>query len=209
LLLAQGLPQAALDAARQLAAQAVAAPPGLTILATAEAQGGDPAKALDLLRRAPPDDDLRRTAALALSRLDRPAEAASEIDGLTSLADRLQHAHLLATAKDWTAAASAYAALLHDPDLKGDARSEASDRYGLAIVLAGGRPDPGLALPDNGLAAHALAALPAKPAATADAPGAPAPSGSGQAALAAVRDALQRARAIDTLLPSAASNQGA
>jgi hypothetical protein len=100
LLLAQGLPQAALDAARQLAAQAVAAPPGLTILATAEAQGGDPAKALDLLRRAPPDDDLRRTAALALSRLDRPAEAASEIDGLTSLADRLQHAHLLATAKD-------------------------------------------------------------------------------------------------------------
>jgi hypothetical protein len=209
LLLAQGLPQAALDAARQLSAPAVAAPPGLTTLATAEAQGGDPAKALDLLGHAPPDDDLRHIAALALARLDRPAEAARALDGLTSLADRLQRARLLASAKNWTAAATAYAALLHDPDLEGTARAEASDRYGLAIVLAGGRPDPGLALPDNGLAAHALAALQSQPAATADAPGEPAPSVSGQAALAAVRRALQRARAIDTMLPTANANQGA
>jgi hypothetical protein len=213
LLLAQGLPQAALDAARQIAGPAVAAPPGLTTLATAEAQGGDPAKALDLLGHAPSDDDLRRIAALALARLGRPAEAAHALDGMTALPDRLQRARLLATAKSWTEAAAAYAELLHDPDLKGETRSEASDRYGLAIVLAGAHPDPGLALPDNGLAAHALAALPtqptAQPAATADAPGTPAPGGSGHAAIAAVRDALQRARAIDTLLPSANSNQGA
>jgi hypothetical protein len=141
-----------------------------------------------------------------LARLDRPAEAARQLDGMTALADRLQRARLLATAKDWAAAAAATAELLHDPDLKGEARSEASDRYGLAIVLSGAHPDPGLGLPDNGLAAHALAALPAQPAATADAPAA---TGSGHASVAALRDALQRARAIDTMLPSADSNPGA
>jgi hypothetical protein len=205
LLLAQGLPQAALDAAHQLAAPTIASPAGLATLATAEALGGDPAKALALLHDAPPDADLHRAAALALARLDRPAEAAGQLDGLTDLADRLRRASLLATAKDWAAAAAAYADLLHDHDLKPEARAEASDRYGLAIVLSGGRPDPGLRLPDNGLAARALAVLPAQ---TAAAPPAT-PDMSARSAVDAVRDALQRARAIDTLLPPAAANQGA
>jgi hypothetical protein len=206
LLLAQGLPEAALDAARQLTAPAAASAQGLAVRAQAEAQAGDPAVALDLLRSAPPDDDMHRIAAMALARLARPVEAAHQLDGLTALPDRLQRARLLSEAKAWSDAADAYADLLRDPALAGDARREASDRYGLAVVLSGGHADPGLSLPGNGLAARALAALPSPKAEAGDAAAGEGKSAHG--AIAAVRGALQRARAIDTLLPAGTSNQG-
>jgi hypothetical protein len=201
LLLAQGLPDAALDAARQLTAPAAGSAEGLAARAQAEAQAGDPAVALDLLRSAPADDNLHRIAAMALARLARPEEAARELDGLTAIPDRLQRARLLSDAKAWNDAADAYADLLRNPALTGDARREASDRYGLAVVLAGGHADPGLALPGNSLAARALAALPS-PAAE------PGEGQSGRGAIAAVRGALQRARAIDSLLPAETSRKG-
>jgi hypothetical protein len=91
--------------------------------------------------------------------------------------------------------------LLRDPTLPPDARREASDRYGLAVVLSGGHADPALTLAPNGLAARALAALPAP-----DAAGDEAKSGHG--AITAVRGALQRARAIDGLLQAATPSPG-
>jgi hypothetical protein len=206
LLLAQGLPDAALDAARQLAAPTAGTLQGLAVRAQAEAQAGDPALALDLLRSAAPTDDTHRIAAMALARLARPEEAARQLDGLSAIPDRLQRAHLLSEAKAWSDAADAYADLLRDPALAGDARREASDRYGLAVVLSGGHADPGLPVPGNSLAARALAALPSP---NAEAVNAAAAGGkSGRGAIAAVRGALQRARAIDALLPAGKPSQG-
>ncbi len=201
LLLAQGLPAAALDAARQLSAPAAGSPQGLGVRALAEAQAGDPATALDLIGGAPPDNDMHRAAATALARLARPEEAAHQLDGLTSIADRLRRVRLLSDAKAWGDAASACADLLRDPTLPPDARREASDRYGLAVVLSGGHADPALTLAPNGLAARALAALPAP-----DAAGDEAKSGHG--AITAVRGALRRARAIDGLLQAATPSPG-
>lgn len=197
LLLQQGMPSTALTALRQLSEPAASLPAAEIAHATAETRAGDPAVALILLRTVPPSDDAQRATAEAFARLDDPAKAADQLAGLTGITDRLWRARLLCDAKEWNAAANAYLDLLRNPALTGADRTDAVNRYGLALALSGGSPDPNLPVPSAGLAARILASLPE-----------PAPSAGGRAQVGAVRGALQRAKEVQSLLPEIQSNRG-
>ncbi|MBK1659939.1 hypothetical protein, partial [Paracraurococcus ruber] len=205
LLLRQGFGEAALDALRQLGPATAASPAGTALLAQAEAAApnGDPQRALALLRSLPASPEMRRTAAAALARLGRPAEAAGALDGLGGIADRLVRAGHLYAARSWPAAAEAYADLLRDAGLPAAARADATPRYASAAALAGTRP--ATPVPDSALAVDATslqllrltaAPGPAQPAGPmANALGGP------QAGIAAIRTAIDRSRDIEALLP--------
>ncbi|PPQ27622.1 hypothetical protein [Rhodopila globiformis] len=198
LLLKQGMASAALDAVRQFSDETAATPDGKTLRAAAEARAGDPSAALLLLQEVPATSATRRIAADAYEKMGRPADAAHQLDGLTGVADETRRAALLCDAKAWADAATAYADLLRNPGLSEPARRDAADRYGYALALSGGSPDRTLVPVSDKAAAQTLAALP---------PSRPAPPG---AALTypAMKDALDRAKRIETLLPPAGSDKG-
>jgi hypothetical protein len=193
LMLDQGLPDAALEAGRQLAAATVAQPEGALLQARAEAlaEGGDPMRALALLQPLPAGEAARRSASLALARLGRPLEAAQALAGLEELADRQARAGLLFQGQAWGEAAAAYAGLLREASLEPAARSEATARLASAAALGRQRVAvPGeLLAPEPGAAALLQLSDAAAPAA--------APRG-----VAAVRQAISRSRQIEQVLPA-------
>ena len=189
LMLDEGLPEAALDVTRQLSDAVLRSPQGALLRARTEAQAGDPGAALAMLRRLPSEDETRRIAADALVRLGRPVDAAREMEAMTGPADQLRRAHLLYEAKAWEDAAGAYATVLRNPATPKEAKADAADRYALAIAMSGGRPAEDL----RGLGGLAGKVLGALPVATASIdPTAP---------VNALRGALERAGAIEALLP--------
>jgi hypothetical protein len=117
LLLRQGLAEAARDLGQQISPATVRTPEAALLLARAEAGAaqGDPRRALALLATVPTDDAARRAAAEALARLDRPEEAAAQLDGLRDTADLRRRAELLFQARSWRAAGTAYGDVLRDP----------------------------------------------------------------------------------------------
>lgn len=189
LMLDEGLPEAALDVTRQLSDAVLRSPQGALLRARTEAQAGDPGAALAMLRRLPSEDETRRIAADALVRLGRPVDAAREMDAMTAPADQVRRAHLLYEAKAWEDAAGAYATVLRNPVTPKEAKADAADRYALAVAMSGGRPAEDL----RGLGGLAGKVLGALPVATASIdPTAP---------VNALRGALERAGAIEALLP--------
>jgi hypothetical protein len=197
LMLAHHLPDAALDTLRQLSETTAATPEASQMLATAEAYGGDPAKALDLVKALPDDIAAHRIAAEALRRMRQPLQAAHALDGAVELADRERRASLLFEAEAWPDAVSAYADLLRDPLLPATARNDLATRYALAVAMNGPATNvTAMKLPDA--PGRLLAAVP--PVAS-DANGTP-PS------LRALRSALERARRIETLLDPPTVHQG-
>ena len=199
LLLAQGLPGTALDVAHELSEPMASTPEALATRAIAEARSGDPNQALTLLRQVPASDETHRAASEALARLARPVEAARALDGLTAIADRLHRADLLLAGQAWADAAAAYADVLRDPALTDAARRQAFDSYSMTVALAGIQPDPKLSAPGQGLATRVLASLPPAQAVATD---------TARNAVTAARGAVQRAKAIESLLPSGMPNQG-
>jgi hypothetical protein len=191
LMLDEGLPEAALDVTRQLSEAVLRSPQGALLRARTEAQAGDPAAALAMLGRLPPQDETRRIAADALVRLDRRVDAARELEPMTAPADQARRAHLLYEVKAWEDAAGAYATVLRNPATPKDAKADAADRYALAVAMSGGRPADDLR-GLGGLAGRVLGALPVTTAA--NDPSAP---------VNALRGALERAGAIEALLPPA------
>jgi hypothetical protein len=172
-------------------------PQAVLLLARAEAEAaqGDPQRALALLATLPPDDASRRLAASALARTGRLEEAAAQLDGLRDVADLSRRAELLFQARAWRAAGGAYAALLRDPALPAAARTDATARLASATTLAQGRAEvpAELLAPEPGSAAmlRLNAAAP--------------PPGTG---IAGVREAIERSRQIEALLPPAVPDQG-
>ncbi|WP_419900152.1 hypothetical protein [Roseomonas sp. USHLN139] len=195
LMLDQGLPDAALETSRQLAAATLAQPAATLLQARAEAlaEQGDPMRALALLQPLPASDAARRIAALALSRLGKPLEGAAALAGLEELPDRQARAALLFQGQAWGEAATAYAALLRDASLDPQTRSEATARLASAAALARQRVAlPGELLAPEGSAATLLQlsnqATPAAP-----------------RGVAAARQAISRSRQIEQVLPAAAA----
>ncbi len=201
LMLAQDMASGALDVVHQLSDEVASTPQGKTVRAEAEALAGDPAVSMLLLHDLPIGPDTQRAGADAMERMGRPGDAAHQLDGLTSIADRIRRAALLCDAKAWGEAASAYADLLRDPALTAEVRQEVADRYGFAVALASGKPDRTLPHVEGGLAARTLAAL--APKAGAGTAGARTPL-----TLGTMQGALERARQVETLLPPSGSNQG-
>jgi hypothetical protein len=158
-------------------------------LAEARASTGDPQASLALLATVPPSEDSRRATAAALARLGHPAEAAAQLEGVETATDRARRADLLLRAANWPAAAAAYAGQLRDPALPAEARRSTAERAALAAALAHmpGKDIPREAAEISPLATRALAVA----ASGAAAPGAP---------VAAAREAIERARTIETLL---------
>ncbi len=189
MMLAEGLPEAALDVTRQLSDAVLRSPQGALLRARTEARAGDPAQALVMLNRLPAEDDTRRIAADALVRMNRPVDAARELDGIGAPADQIRRAGLLYEGKAWDEAAGAYAAVLRNPAISKEARADAADRYALALALSGAPPAEDLRSL-GGLAGRVLGALPNQ----ATAPDASAP-------VNALRGAVERAGAIEALLP--------
>jgi hypothetical protein len=199
LMLSQDMASGALDVLHQLSNEVGSTPQGRTVRAEAEALAGDPAVSLLLLRDLPAGADRQRTGADALERMGRPGDAAHELEGLPTIADRTRRAALLCQAKAWSDAAAVYADLLRDPALTADARGEVADRYGFALALSGSSPDRTLPSAQGGLAARTLSALPPKAvAAAAQAP----------FSLRKIQSALDRAKQVETLLPSSEPKQG-
>lgn len=197
LLLRQGLAEAARDLGQQITPATARVPQATLLLARAEAEAaqGDPRRALALLAGLPGEAEGRRIAASALARLGRPEEAAAQLDGLREVADLSRRAELLFQARSWRAAGSAYGALLREPSLPAAARADATARLASATTLAQGRTEvpAELLAPEPGSAA--LLRL------SASAP----PPGSG---IAGVREAIERSRQIETLLPAATQDKG-
>lgn len=189
LMLAQDLPEAALDVTRQLSEPVARSTEGIRLRAMAEARAGDPDQAMLLVRRLGDGDEPRRIAAEALARDSRLAEAAQQLDGVGALTDQTRRAAWLYQAKDWPGAAEAFARVLRNPDLGPEARAIAGDHYALALALAGQEPAEDLR-GLTGLATRVLGALPA---------GGPDP---GADIIGALRGAVRRAGQIETLLPS-------
>ncbi len=197
LMLAQHLPDAALDTLRQLSDSGTATPEASQMLATAEAYGGDPAKAIDLVKALPDGTAAHRIASEALRRMRQPLQAAHALDGEAGVADREWRASLLFEAEAWPDAAAAYAELLHDPLLPAARRDELATRYALAVAMNGSAPNvPPMKLPEA--SARLLSVVPSTaPAANARPPG-----------LSSLRGALERARHIETLLDPPIAHQG-
>ena len=162
LMLRQGMPEAALDVAHDLADASSRSVRGMMLRAAAEAQAGDPDQALSLLASAGQTKEARRAAADALVRLGKPAEAASKLEGSKDLSDQIRRADLLFEAKAWGEASDAYAVVLRDPSLSQGERSETADHYALALALAGKKPASDLRKFD-GLAGRVIQALPPAP----------------------------------------------
>jgi hypothetical protein len=193
LMLAQGLPEAALDVVRHLSEPAARSRQGILLRATAEARAGDPALAATLAARLEDGDEHRRIAAEALARSGRLADAAQKLEGVTALPDQTRRAAWFFEAREWPAAAEAFAAVLRNAELTPALRATAGDHYAVALALAGQEPAEdlrGLA----GLAKHVLGAL---------SPPSPDPD-----AVAALRGAVRRAGEIESLLPPADGAQG-
>jgi hypothetical protein len=190
LLLRQGLAEAARDLGQQISPATVRTPEAALLLARAEAGAaqGDPRRALALLATVPTDDAARRAAAEALARLDRPEEAAAQLDGLRDTADLRRRAELLFQAQSWRAAGTAYGDVLRDPGLPADARADATARLANASALAQQRASVPAELLATEAASAALLRL------TDSAP----PPSSG---VAGVRGAIERSRQIEALLP--------
>lgn len=199
LMLDQGMASAALEVVHQLSAEVAATPQGKAIRALAEARAGDPSVALLLVRDLPESPATQRISADALEKMERPADAARQLDGLTGIADQTRRAELLFSAKAWGAAADAYATLLHEPTLSAEARKEAADRYGFALALSGTSPDRTLLPAKDALAERMISALP---------PSGGAAAAGGALSLPTMKAALERARRIETLLPPVSSGKG-
>ena len=197
LMLAHRLPDAALDTLRQLSETTAATPEASQMLATAEAFGGDPAKAIDLVKELPDEIAAHRVAAEALRQIRQPLQAAHVLDGAAEIADRERRAGLLFEAEAWPEAASAYAELLRDPLLPATRRNDLATRYALAVAMHGPAENVTvLKLPDA--PARLLAAVPS----------AAAGANPGQPGLRSLRGALERARRIETLLDPPTAHQG-
>ena len=190
LLLRQGLAEAARDLGQQISPVTTRTPEAALVLARAEAGAaqGDPRRALALLATVPADEAARRAAAEALARLDRPEEAAAQLEGLRDTADLRRRAELLFQAQSWRAAGTAYGEVLRDPGLPADARTDATARLANAAALAQQRAGVPAELLATGTASAALLRL------TETAP----PPASG---VAGVRGAIERSRQIEALLP--------
>jgi hypothetical protein len=196
LMLARAMPEAALDTLKQLSNGAGGTPDAQRMLATAEAEGGDPSKALELLRVLPDDDSTHRVIAEALRRSDQPLAAARALDNATSLEDRANRASLLFEAQNWADAAAAYANLLGGP-VPTAARDEMARRYAIAVTMTG---QPAKSLPEK---------LPSDPGRMVDSVPvfAARPTG-GVPTLSAIRAATGRAKQIETLLGPPPRHQG-
>jgi len=190
LLLRQGLAEAARDLGQQISPATTRTPEAALALARAEAGAaqGDPRRALALLATVPADDAARRAAAEALARLDRPEEAAAQLDGMRDTADLRRRAELLFQAQSWRAAGTAYGEVLRDPGLPADARADATARLANASALAQQRASVPAELLATETTSAALLRL------TESTP----PPGSG---VAGVRGAIERSRQIEALLP--------
>jgi hypothetical protein len=196
LMLAQHLPDAALDTLRQLSDSGTATPEASQMLATAEAFGGDPAKAMELVKALPDEMAAHRIAAQGLRRMRQPLQAAQVLDGATTIADRERRASLLFEAEAWPEATAAYADLLHDPMLPAVRRDDLATRYALSVAMSGSPANvTGMKLPDT--AARMLAVVPP-----------PSADNQKKAGLSALRGALERARNIETLLDPPTARQG-
>jgi hypothetical protein len=202
LMLGEDMASSALDVLHQLSDEVASTPQGKTVRAEAEALAGDPAVSMLLLHDLPVSPDTQRVSSDALERMGRPSDAAHQLDGLMSIADRTRRAALLCHAKAWGEAAAAYADLLRDPALTAEVRQEIADRYGFAVALSGSKPDRTLPHVEGGLAARTLAALAPKAS-----PGTPAGTRT-PLSLGAMQGALERAKQVETLLPQSGSNQG-
>lgn len=190
LLLRQGLAEAARDLGQQITPATTRTQEAALLLARAEAGAaqGDPRRALALLATVPADDAARRAAAEALARLDRPEEAAAQLDGLRDTADLRRRAELLFQAQSWRAAGTAYGEVLRDPGLPAEARADATARLANASALAQQRASVPAELLATETTSAALLRL------TETTP----PPGSG---VAGVRGAIERSRQIEALLP--------
>ncbi len=161
LMLAEDVPGSALDVLRQLSDATANTDPVRLLRATAEARAGDANAALAILRALPEGDERHRIASIALARLGQFADAAHELDGATASADVTRRAALLFAAKSWSDAATAYAGLLANTAIKGDARAAAAERYALALALSNGTPANDLpALPQRSSALVAIVTPP-------------------------------------------------
>jgi hypothetical protein len=198
LMLARNMPDAALEPLRQLSETSAATPEASQMLATAEALGGDPAKAMELVKALPDDIAAHRIAAEALHRMRQPLDAAHALDGATSITDRERRASLLFEGEAWKDAADTYADLLRDSLLPTAIRNDLATRYALSMAMSG-QPvnETPVKLPAGPTAL--LAAIPSS--ASAGPNGAP-PS------LTVLRGALERARHIETMLDPPAAHQG-
>lgn len=197
LMLAQRLPDAALDTLRQLSDTSAATPEASQLLATAEAYGGDPAKAMELVKALPDDLAAHRIASEALRRMRQPLQAAHALDGEAGAADREWRASLLFEAEAWPDAVAAYADLLRDTTLSAARRNDLATRYALAVAMSGSAANvTSMKLPEA--PARLLAAVPAAAAAANSKP----------SGLSSLRGALERARRIETLLDPPTTHQG-
>ncbi len=194
LMLATGVPAAAVELLRQLSEATAAESQARLLRATAEARAGDPNFALAVLPGMPDGNEPRRIASTALAKLGRFADAAHRLDGLIDVIDKERRAALLFQAESWNDAATAYAELLADAGVAGDARNDIAERYALALALSGGTPAKNLpALPDQPTNLLAVVPPPDGTAKTGD----------------AVRDALDHAQRIEQLLsPTPTQQQG-
>jgi len=197
LMLAERLPDAALAVLKQLAPETNAKPDVTLMRARAEAEAGDPAVALSMLGSLPASEEVQQVAAIALEHAGRFADAAHQLDGATTLSGQAFRAGLLFKAAAWSDAATAYAAVLRLPGVSGKLKTEAAERYALALALAGESPPQDSAtLPKVSL--RMLAALPEQaPDSTPD--GNP---------LDALRSTLERSKRIEQLLDPATPNPG-
>ena len=197
LMLTERLPEAALVVLKQLAPDTAARPHVGLMRAQSEAEAGDPAVALSLLQSLPASDAVRRVTAIALEHAGHFTEAAHQLDGAKTLADQAFRAGLLFKAAAWPDAATAYAAVLHAPGVNGALKTEAAERYALALTLAGEpAPKDSAAMPADSL--RLLAALPAQ---------AQGPSRDSDV-LGALRTTLERSKRVEELLGPAPANRG-
>lgn len=195
LLLGQNMASAALDALRLVSDGEAAKPEAKLLRASAEAAGGDPATALQLAQSLPSGPDVQRIGARALERMKHPLDAAHQLDGLPSIADRIHRADLFTAAQDWPDAATAYVELLRDPGVTGQVRQDVLARYTSVLALANPNADP--ASLEQADAASSVATWdPSKPA------------DPGQLTLPAIREVLDRAKRVETMLPANHAKQG-
>ena len=194
LMLAAGVPAAAVDLLRQLSDATATEDSARLLRSAAEARAGDPNFALAVLSNMQDGDEPRRIASSALATLGRFADAAHKLDNSPDRTDKERRAALLFQAESWNDAATAYAELLVDAGVAGDARNDVAERYALALALSGGTPAKNLPeLPDQ--PTNLLSVVPP-------------PNGAANTG-EAVRDALDHAQRIEQLLaPTPTQQQG-
>jgi hypothetical protein len=191
LMIAQGLPEAALKVTRQLSDTIGQSDQGIMLRAAAEASAGDADQALSMLKGRAPTPETQRISAVALKRLGHPLDAAHQLDGLKDVDREIERAALFYEARDWGDASDAYAEVLRKDGLSQDQRGEAGDRYALALALAGKPPAADLRQ-FSGLAQRVIEALPSNNA-----------GGDKPSPVSEVRDSIRRAIQIEGILPPA------